>query len=140
MSGAGEDDRARRQTRQYQPPQRHTRAGVELPRHTDGRTLSARRFKKLVDDFTAELGGSLSAADAALVRQAAALTLPAEQSQADIVNGVQVDPDVVICVSGEARRIFGLLRRKGEKAKPADQTLQEYLAQNYGSASDEASA
>jgi hypothetical protein len=34
--------------RQYHPPQRHTRAGVELPRHTDGRTLSARRFKKLV--------------------------------------------------------------------------------------------
>ena len=76
--------------RQYHPPQRHTRAGVELPRSTDGRTITARRYRKLIDDFTAELGGSLSAADAALVRQAATLTLRAGQVQADVVMASQL--------------------------------------------------
>jgi hypothetical protein len=115
--------------RQYHPPQRHTRAGVELPRHTDGRTLSARRFKKLVDDFTAELGGSLSAADQALVRQGATLTLRAEQVQRYVVNGIAVDADDLVRISSEARRILGLLRSKAAKSKPpAGPTLDELFA------------
>jgi hypothetical protein len=115
--------------RQYHPPQRHTRAGVELPRHTDGRTLSARRYRKLIDDFSDELGGQLSAADAALIRQAAALTLRAEQTQADILNGVPVDADDLVRISSEARRILGLLRSKAAKSKPpAGPTLDELFA------------
>jgi hypothetical protein len=115
--------------RQYHPPQRHTRAGVELPRHTDGHTLSARRYRKLIDDFSDELGGQLSAADAALIRQAAALTLRAEQTQADILNGVPVDADDLVRISSEARRILGLLRSKAAKSKPpAGPTLDELFA------------
>ena len=115
--------------RQYHPPQRFTRAGVELPRDADGRTRRARRFKKWVDDFTAELGGSLSAADQALVRQGAALTLRAEQAQCDVVNGIAVDADDLVRISSGARRILGLLRRKGEKAKPpVGPTLDELFA------------
>jgi hypothetical protein len=89
-----------------------------LPR-CDQRTIIARRYKAMVENFTHELGGSLSAADAALVCQAAALTLRAEQAQADIVNGVQVDADAMVRVSSEARRLLGMLRTKGTKNKPS---------------------
>ena len=81
---------------------RRTVSGIELPR-TDGRTIHARRYRRLIETFEAELGSQLSAADAALVRQAAALTLRAEQVQADVVNGIAVDADALVRVSSEAQ-------------------------------------
>jgi hypothetical protein len=50
----------------------------------DGRTRDARRFRDLVDSFSASRGGesALSEADKALVRTAAALAVKAERMQA----------------------------------------------------------
>lgn len=68
---------------------RSTRTGITLPR-SDGRTISSRRFASLCEEFAAELGGSLSAVDQNLVKQAANLVLASEIFQTRIVNGAEV--------------------------------------------------
>jgi hypothetical protein len=105
---------------------RHTRAGIALPR-TDGRTLAARRFRSLCEAFTAELGGQLTEVDQNLIKQAANLVLAAERFQVDVVNGAEVNPDALVRVSSEARRILGMLRTKAAKNKPTASSLKDYL-------------
>jgi hypothetical protein len=109
---------------------RHTRSGVTLPRG-DGRTVAARRFRDLVEAYSAELGGKLSPVEQSLVRQAANLTQVSERLQADVIAGTPVDHDAMVRISSEARRILGMLRAKAAKNKPAGPNLQEYLAQTY---------
>ena len=95
----------------------------------DGRSATARRFRDLIADYTRECGGKdLSPAEAWLVRQAAAMTLRAEQLQAAIVLGQPVLADELIRLSSEARRILSRLRRRhSQKAPPL--SLREHLAQ-----------
>lgn len=103
---------------------RHTSTGIELPR-SDGRTIGARRYKTLVEDFTAEIGGILSAVDQNLVKQAANLTLACERMQADVVAGLDVDADSLVRISSEARRILGMLRARAAKRKPDAPTIED---------------
>jgi hypothetical protein len=82
----------------------------------------------LIADYAREAGGSavLSNAELGMVRQAAAITLRAEQLQAAIVRGEPVLADELIRLSSEARRVLsGLRRRHSRKAPPS---LAEYLA------------
>jgi hypothetical protein len=75
---------------------------------------SIRRFNDLVIQFAHDLGGVdlLTATERELLRQAAAMSLRAEQLQAAVVNGEQVDGDELIRLSGEARRILTTLRKR----------------------------
>lgn len=110
---------------------RRTAAGLTLPR-TDGRSRRSRRFRDLCEAFERELGGNLNAVDQNLVRQAANMVLASENFQLDVINGADVNPDALVRVSSEARRILGMLRAKATKAKPSgDAALKEYLARNY---------
>jgi hypothetical protein len=98
----------------------------------DGRSTTARRFRDLIADYAREAGGSavLSPAELGMVRQAAAMTLRAEQLQAAIVRGEPVLADEMIRLSSEARRVLaGLRKRHPRKAPP---TLAEYLAARGG--------
>lgn len=104
--------------------------GIALPRVADGRTLTARRFRSLVKQFARDLGGGdLSAADQALVRQAAHLMLAAEQMQVASIAGEPVDTDSLVRVNSEARRVIGMLQAKAAKAMPSVPSLQDYLAE-----------
>jgi hypothetical protein len=106
--------------------------GSKLLTGIDGRSATARRFRDLSADFAREHGGgsALSPAELGMVRQAAAITLRAEQLQAAIVRGEPVLADELIRLSSEARRILsGLRRRHSQKAPP---TLTEYLAGKHG--------
>jgi hypothetical protein len=86
----------------------------------------------LCEAFERELGGNLNAVDQNLVRQAANMVLASENFQLDVINGADVNPDALVRVSSEARRILGMLRAKATKAKPSgDAALKEYLARNY---------
>jgi hypothetical protein len=115
---------------------RHTRnGGIALPR-SDGRTLASRRFRQLCEAFAAELGTPLSEVDQNMVRQAAGLVLAAEKFQADVVNGADVNPDALVRVSSEARRILATLRAKAAKNKPAGPDLASYLATAYPAKAD----
>jgi hypothetical protein len=75
-----------------------------------------RRFNTLVLDFTADLGGgALSNADTALVRQAAALTIRAEQAQAALLAGEAADDDALVRLSNASARLLNMLGAKQSK-------------------------
>jgi hypothetical protein len=85
----------------------------------DGRTASARRYRDLCRAFEAELGGPLNEVELGLVKQAATLTLRAEQMQGAVVRGEMVNSDQLIRLSGTARRILNSIAAKASKRKPA---------------------
>jgi hypothetical protein len=117
---------------------RRTRIGrVPMPR-VDGRTISARRFRDLVESYSSELGGELSEADRALIQQAAIVQIRCEEIQLEIVEGRDVDPDLLVRLSSENRRLLaGLAVKADNKSKPAGPALQDYLATKYGASESE---
>jgi hypothetical protein len=102
--------------------------GSRLLEGIDGRSPTARRFRDLVAAFEAEIGGNLTEAERGLIKQAAALTIRAEQLQADIVNGKPVDSDALIRISSTAKRILGAIGDKAAKRKPAVPSLHDHVA------------
>jgi hypothetical protein len=118
---------------------RRTRTGrVPLPR-VDGRTVSARRFRDLVIAYSSEIGNELSEADRGLVQQAAAVQIACEQLQFDIVEGRDVDPDMLIRLSSENRRLLAGLGAKADKSKPPAPTLADLVAELQADEESEAS-
>jgi hypothetical protein len=69
---------AAKQTRAVQRRPRRTAAGIPLPR-IDQRTVSATRYRNLLDSYGAELGGILTQPEKALVQQIASMQLRIEQ-------------------------------------------------------------
>lgn len=115
------------------PRQRATAGGIQLPR-LDGRTVSARRYRDLVVAFEHEVGiGSLTESEKSLIRQAAALTLRAEELQSALVLGADIDTDLLVRLSGTAKRILASIGAKATR-KPADgqNEISTYLANKYG--------
>jgi hypothetical protein len=98
----------------------------------DGRSAGARRFRDLMESFASDLGGlrSLNEAERSLIKQAASVTIRAEQLQAAIVRGEAVNPDELIRLSNTSRRLLASIRRR---AAPKT-TLSDYLANKRGDA------
>lgn len=100
---------------------------MHAPRAVDGRSASARRFRDLVRDLGQELGlDRPSAAEQNLLRQAAALSLRAEQLQAAVARGDAVDADTLIRLASTSQRILAGLRKRTRASAPP--TLAEHLA------------
>lgn len=93
----------------------------------DGRSVKARRFRDLVADFAADLGGAdvLTVADWSLIRQAAIVTVEAETMQAALLNDQAIDRNDLVRLTNASARILGVLRSK-PRTKPVE-TLQEYI-------------
>jgi hypothetical protein len=116
---------------------RRTAGGTMLPR-TDGRTVSARRFRDLIAAFEAEVGGgTLTESERATIQQAAALTLRAEELQADLVLGKPIDNDLLVRLTGTARRILNNIKGKADDRRPPGPDLASYLAATYPRAATE---
>lgn len=86
-------------------------------RAPDGRSRQARRFRRLCADFAADLGGveSLTAAERALIHQAAVMTMKAEDAQGALLRGETVDTDDLVRLSNASARLLsalGVQRRK----------------------------
>ena len=97
----------------------------------DLRRAPARRFRYLVNAYSAELGDDITELERATVRQAATLQLEIERLQAAVLKGDATDADMVIRLSSEHRRLLTSLR-KAEKRKPSPiDDLDTYLAENY---------
>ncbi len=79
-----------------------------------------RRFRALVQTLAEDLGGmaSLPEAERALIKQAAALTVRLEQTQAAIVNGESVPADEVIRLTSALCRIDDRLRKRAAERNP----------------------
>jgi len=82
-----------------------------LPRHWDGRSVEARRFKTLCGIIVADLGGDLTEADKLGVAQVALLTIAGERA-ADTAAGAPLDASDIANLIGEAQRALGALRAK----------------------------
>jgi hypothetical protein len=101
-------------------PRRTRTGGVPLPR-ADGRTIRSRRFRDLVEAYSSELalGGELTEAERSLVQQAAAVQIQCEELQRTLVEGGDIDSDLLIRLSSEHRRLLAGLGAKAVKNKPA---------------------
>jgi len=95
----------------------------------DGRSAPCRRFRRLCQDFASDLGGeeSLTAAERALVRQAAAMTMQAEGAQAALLSGDTVDADGMVRLSNASARLLSALGAQRRK-RTAPPDVRAYLA------------
>jgi hypothetical protein len=124
--------------RPYQPRphrrERRTNSGIPLPRVADGRCVAARRFRGLIEAFELEVGGVLTESERAMIKQAAALTLRAEELQGDLITGKEIDNDLLIRLTGTARRILGSIGVKADKKHAASghDPLAAHIAAKYG--------
>jgi hypothetical protein len=102
----------------------------------DGRTIAVRRYRTLVREFEAEIGGGvLSASDRVLLEQAAGLVVRSEAIQTAIVAGLDTDASEAIRLASESRRILHALKAAGGKNKPARPlTIRERLLLESSSA------
>lgn len=106
--------------------------GTRLLSGIDGRSAQARRFRDLVKEFTAELGGEeiMTEPMRAMVRQAAAVTVESERMQAAIVRGDDIDTEQLVRVTNVLARLMNGLKAKAKVAKAGQPTgLSEYLRQ-----------
>jgi hypothetical protein len=94
----------------------------------DGRTISAKRFAAIIEAFSKEIGGPLTESESGLVRQAAALALRCEQLQTAIVRGEVIDDDLLVRISGTAKRLLGAISVKSDGKKPAATSLADHFA------------
>jgi hypothetical protein len=95
----------------------------------DGRRSAARRFRDLVADFARDLGGegALSAAELALIRQAAAITLQCETLQIMLLNGDAVASDDLVRLTNASTRILTALGATRHKRQPAHVPLRDRI-------------
>jgi hypothetical protein len=96
---------------------------------TDGRSATARRFKDLVEDIAADLGGKehLSEGQRQLIRRAAMLSAESERMEAMAARGeAEFDIDLYGMLCDRLGRLFGRLglERVGRDVTP---TLSSYL-------------
>lgn len=94
----------------------------------DGRSLEARRFRDLCVSYADPLGGfdSLSEFDAAIIRQAAGITMQTESMQAAIVRGESVDAEQVVRLTNVLTRLLASIKKKHPPKRVL--TLAERLA------------
>jgi hypothetical protein len=60
-------------------------SGIPMPREADGRTILSRRYKQLVQAYSAELGSALTEADKGLIASVAAIAVRIEKLRAEII-------------------------------------------------------
>jgi hypothetical protein len=95
--------------------------GSQLLAGVDGRTAAARRYRDLCMSLADDLGGAstLTEAQSALVRQAAAMIVQSEKLQGEVLRGEVVDSEQLVRLANAATRI---LSRLGLKRAARDTT------------------
>jgi hypothetical protein len=101
-----------------------------------GASKFGRRYRDLVDLYSAEVGGVLTETETAMIKTAAALAIQGEMMQAAIINGEPVNSDDLIRLSSEVRRILDAIGEKAGKRKPAVPKLAAYLASKQAAAEE----
>jgi len=100
---------------------------VYQPRQTE--FARRRRLNRLVRDLADDLGFErVTVAERAALFQLAALNLQVELIQQAIVRGEDIENDVLIRLSSEARRLLNALRRRQQQIAPRAPSLREQLA------------
>ena len=107
--------------------------GKRLLVGVDGRTEAGRRYRDLTMSLADDLGGAatLTEAQRALVRQAAAMIVQSEKLQGEVLRGEVVDSEQLVRLANAATRILSRLGLK-RTVRDTTPTLAEYLAANHG--------
>ena len=98
-----------------------------LDDQVDGRSRTARRYRDVLGDLVAHMGGDPSAAETLIARRAAALAVWCEQAESDMAGGQDLDVAAYTTSANALRRLLqdlGLERR----ARDVTPTLSQYLA------------
>jgi hypothetical protein len=129
-AGRMPDDSPASSARKVQARSRVTN-GKELLANIDGRSTEARRYRDLCFSFSDDCGGaaSLTEAQRALIRQAAALTVQSEKLQSAMIRGEAIDDEQMTGVANSLSRTLQRLGRKRVSPKPLS-----FLAQLAASA------
>jgi hypothetical protein len=97
-----------------------------LLRNIDDRSAEGRRYRDLIDGFTAEFGSTTPGErELALIRQGAALTVQSETIQAAIIRGESVDLEQLTRLANAQTRT---LRALGIRKRKARDALSLYIA------------
>jgi hypothetical protein len=126
-------DRAAVERRSSKQRSRMTNGTALLP-DIDGRSAIARRFKDITSAILADQGGAEQCSETRLqlVRRFAAAAVLAEHLESRLANGEQIDiqEHALLCST-----LTRLAQRIGTERRQRDVTpsLQQYLAENYGS-------
>lgn len=103
--------------------------GTRVLPGVDGRSPGARRFHDIVTDLRAEFGEPLSTAENLMIRNAATLSIAAEDLAAAQARGEPIDPDMLTRAANGATRALAALRRlRPAKAKRERRTVHDVLA------------
>jgi hypothetical protein len=103
--------------------------GTRLMDGVDMRSAAGRRFRHLVDSYSAELGTELSEAELSLIRQAVGLQLLAERLQGQIVRGDVVDSDQLIRISSTSKRLLSIIASKtGQRQAASGPSLEDIFS------------
>jgi hypothetical protein len=106
--------------------------GSKLPGGVSASSPEGRRYRDVVHDLTAELGGTLTAAEQLQVSTIAGLVVHAERLQGEMLRGEAVDTEQLTRVSNSAARLLNALRKKVavQARRPAGaEGLRAYLAE-----------
>src|ERR1700736_1631311 len=107
--------------------------GAKLLPMTDGRSATARRFKDLVEDIAADLGGKdhLSEGQRQLIRRAAMLSAESERMEALAARGeAEFDIDLYGMICDRLGRLFGRLglERVARPVNDSSNVLSDYFS------------
>lgn len=108
--------------------------GSTLHLFGDGRSAGARRFRDLVAEFAAEVGGmiSLPASAQQLIRRLAQVSVELELIEAQRASGAAIDPVAFVTLVNSQRRLLrdleGLKKRHGPKQPTLQDHLRKYAA------------
>jgi hypothetical protein len=105
--------------------------GKQVVAGVDGRSLTARRYRDLVAELCAELGGELGQAELLQIRTVASLVLHGELLTAAMINGDAVNSEELTRVANGAARLLAALRRR-IKPKPGRPSHRERLLAERG--------
>ena len=101
--------------------------GKALLPDVDGRSAAMRRYKEILAQLTADMGGDPSEAQTMIARRAATLAVWCEAAEADMANGGALDIAAFSTATNTLRRLLcdlGLERRM----KDVTPSLRQYLA------------
>lgn len=113
-------------------PQGRSRVGngKDVLSGVDGRSVMVRRYKEILAQLTADMGGDPTEARQIIARRASTIAVWCEQVEADMANGASLDIGEFTTATNALRRLLsdiGLER----KARDVTPTLAKYLKDNY---------
>ena len=98
----------------------------------DGRSLTARRFRDLIEEISNDLGGPavLSEGQRQLIRRAASLSIMAESIEADMARDMAFDVTVYGTIADRLRRLFETLglERRAKPVNDGSNALLDYFS------------